>query len=232
MKNKIAVLALIFMALFAPAAFAVQSPRVATAGKYEYDANGFYAKIITPRITGLYDKKAEQKLNAKFEKDSSVLKTQFKQEITAMKKERQSGHLGYDSGYTILTNNKNNYSFYVYVLNTVGSSSTQRDFYNIDKHSHKFITLGSIFGKGTNYVDLLSKYIKSEMKRRNEKGNGMFWIKNNDTNKFEKISKNQDFYINKNGKLVICFEKYEVAPGADGAPEFIIPNKIIKRTGK
>ncbi|MCH1968737.1 RsiV family protein [Romboutsia hominis] len=45
---------------------------------------------------------------------------------------------------------------------------------------------------------------------------------------FKFIDKNQDFYINKNGELVICFDKYDVAPGYMGLVEFTIPNNVIK----
>lgn len=44
---------------------------------------------------------------------------------------------------------------------------------------------------------------------------------------FEKISKYQNFYINNESKLVICFDKYEIAPGYMGVQEFIIPAEII-----
>ncbi len=38
---------------------------------------------------------------------------------------------------------------------------------------------------------------------------------------------NQNFYINKEGKFVISFDEYEVAPGYMGVQEFIIPTEII-----
>lgn len=44
---------------------------------------------------------------------------------------------------------------------------------------------------------------------------------------FEKISKEQDFYINTENKLVISFNKYEIAPGVMGIVEFVIPTEII-----
>ena len=44
---------------------------------------------------------------------------------------------------------------------------------------------------------------------------------------FEKISKEQSFYINSEGKLVISFDKYEVAPGYMGIQEFVIPTEVI-----
>ena len=37
----------------------------------------------------------------------------------------------------------------------------------------------------------------------------------------------QDFYINSNGKVVIVFEKYKIAPGYMGTQEFEIDKKIF-----
>jgi len=44
---------------------------------------------------------------------------------------------------------------------------------------------------------------------------------------FDKISADQNFYINGKGKLVISFDEYEVAPGFMGVQEFVIPNQAI-----
>ena len=44
---------------------------------------------------------------------------------------------------------------------------------------------------------------------------------------FKKIAENQDFYINSNNDLVICFDEYEVAPGYMGPVEFVIPKEIV-----
>jgi hypothetical protein len=44
---------------------------------------------------------------------------------------------------------------------------------------------------------------------------------------FEKITANHNFYINQDNKLVISFDKYEVAPGYMGVVEFIIPTEIL-----
>lgn len=58
------------------------------------------------------------------------------------------------------------------------------------------------------------------MKKQNENGTGYYFVDKDDVDKFEKINKNQNTYINDAGKIVICFNKYEVAAGAQGSPEF------------
>ncbi|MOA66629.1 Anti-sigma-V factor RsiV [compost metagenome] len=44
---------------------------------------------------------------------------------------------------------------------------------------------------------------------------------------FTSISKDQSFYINNDSKLVIVFNEYDVAPGAMGSVEFVIPTEVI-----
>lgn len=39
---------------------------------------------------------------------------------------------------------------------------------------------------------------------------------------FKGISENQNFYINDANQIVVVFDKYKIAPGSSGEPEFII----------
>ena len=55
----------------------------------------------------------------------------------------------------------------------------------------------------------------------------MFWVGQDEVENFERISEDQNFYLNSDNQLVICFDKYEVAAGAQGSPEFVIPTDVI-----
>ena len=58
----------------------------------------------------------------------------------------------------------------------------------------------------------------------------IYWVQGAETQMtdlFEKIKKDQNFYINASGQLVISFQKYEVAPGYMGVPEFVIPTSLL-----
>ena len=54
--------------------------------------------------------------------------------------------------------------------------------------------------------------------------NVVYWLDDEDIREWnlEKIATDQDFYINAEGKVVICFDEYEVAPGYMGCVEFIL----------
>ena len=49
---------------------------------------------------------------------------------------------------------------------------------------------------------------------------------------FEKITDETQFYLNKNGEVVICFNEGDVAPMYMGCREFVIPNDVLKAIRK
>ena len=83
--------------------------------------------------------------------------------------------------------------------------------------------------EGSDYVNIISKNIISQMRERTKQNpEDVYWI-DDDIYNFEHIKKDQGFYINSNNELVICFDKYEVAPGSSGLVEFKIPKSVTNQ---
>ncbi len=204
--------------------------RVFTFGRYSHSEAGFEADISTPKIEGLLDKELENKLNKEFKDNADALIAAYESDVEEFKKTfgEETIHLGITSDYTVRTDNADILAIDAYILTTAGSSSTVHSFYNIDKKSGTLITLDSLFKEGADYVGILSEYILAQMKYENENNDGLYWTEKNEIDDgFERIREDQNFFINNAGELVICFDKYEVAAGAQGCPEFAIPNEII-----
>ncbi|MFQ7057552.1 MAG: RsiV family protein [Turicibacter sanguinis] len=53
-----------------------------------------------------------------------------------------------------------------------------------------------------------------------------------DENEFKSIADNQTFYINSSGDVVVVFDKYSIAPGYMGFPEFTIHSSSLPTTGR
>ena len=205
--------------------------RVLTLDKYEVEENGYELNVTTPKIEGLLDKELEAKLNSEFKENANSVIKAFEEDMKALKEEfgDETVHMGLDFNYMVKTDNDNYLALDVYILNTAGSSSTKHSFYTINKQTGELLTLNGLFKDGADYVSVLSDYIKTEMARLNNEEGGMFWVDDDEfTEGFKGIKKDQNFYINEEGNLVICFDKYDVAAGAQGSPEFVIPNEIIK----
>lgn len=204
--------------------------KVLTASRYEFSDGNMEAEIVTPKIEGLLDKELEDKLNNEFKENANAIILGFERDYKELKKEFGEGtdiHMGINYNYEVKTDDDDIYAIDIYLFTAAGSSSTKHSFYTIDKKTHSLLTLDGIF-KDKSYVDVISEYIKKEMKRLNETEGGYFWVDSEFPEwNFTKIKEDQNFYINSDGKLVICFDKYDVAAGAQGSPEFVIPTEVI-----
>lgn len=203
--------------------------RVLTFKTFELKDNNFDAQLTTPAIEGL-DSKLEAMLNEKYLDENQKLYDDFMKEIDEMKKaDMDEAHMGIASGYEVKTDTDKLLVIGRYVVNTAGSSSTTIKYDTIDKQNKLLITLPSLF-KDEAYIDIISENIKAQMKEQMKDENNVYWLEDEmmgDEN-FSKIDKNQSFYITKDNQLVIAFDKYEVAPGYMGNPEFIIPSELLK----
>lgn len=194
------------------------------------DEGGYHAEIDTPRVEGLENKKLEDSLNKKYMEENKELYESFMKDMEELKK-AGGGHLGVDSGYVVKTDNDEILSIGRYVVNTVASSSTVIKYDTIDKKREILITLPSLF-EDDSYVEIISGNVKEQMLKNNKSDEEkIYWVEGiGDTELvevFEKISADQNFYISDKGKLIISFDKYEVAPGYMGVVEFEIPTEIL-----
>lgn len=198
---------------------------------YSLNENGYDVSIDVAKVKGLKDKDLEYKLNKDFEAEGEKLYNEYLNEIKDLKELGVKGRKYGKSWYEVLNENDDVLSLVIYNHYAQGSSDTTRKFYNIDKKNETVLTLEGMF-KGSDYVDVISKNIISQMRERSKKNpEDSYWI-DGEIDSFKKIKKDQGFYINDKGELVICFDKYEVAPGSSGLVEFVIPNNVTKQLMK
>ncbi len=77
------------------------------------------------------------------------------------------------------------------------------------------------------YTEIANTSIIRQMKvRAVEDSNVVYWgITDNDKPDFDgftSVDKNTNFYLNEDGNPVVCFDKFEIAPGFMSAQEFVI----------
>lgn len=204
--------------------------KVLTFKEYTVNESTYNAEIKVPSVSNLKNKELERSLNQKYLQENKQLYDEFTKEMEEMKK-KNGGHLGIESSYEVKTDTSSILSIGRYTVNTVGSSSTTMKYDTIDKKKEVLLTLPILF-KDQSYIDVISENIKQQMKDQMKADpNKIYWIRNagveNPIDPFEKINENQNFYINKDNKLVISFNKYDVAPGYMGIVEFVIPTEIL-----
>nr|WP_106779568.1 DUF3298 domain-containing protein [Lysinibacillus timonensis] len=205
---------------------------VLTITEFNVNEETYNADIEVPAIENLENKSLQDALNQKYLEESKALYKQFQTDVEQLE-ELGGGHMGVASGYEIKTNTDQILAIGRYVENTVGSSSTTYQFDTIDKQNELLITLPSLF-KSDAYIDIISEEIKRQMiSQMNQDFNVIYWVDHPNQEEdmlsdlFEKIKPEQNFYINDNSKLVIVFDKYEIAPGYMGVIEFTIPTEVL-----
>lgn len=203
---------------------------VLTFREYKVNEDTYNANIKVPTVKGMKNRTLENSLNAKYLEENKKLYEKFIRDIADLKA-NGGGHMGVDSGYEVKTDNEQILSICRWVVNMAGSSSNTMKYDTIDKQKEVLITLPSLF-KDDSYVQVISENIQQQMRAQMKADPGkVYWVKGTGEEAmidyFESIARDQNFYINKNGKLVISFDKYEVAPGCMGVTEFEIPTPSI-----
>ena len=130
--------------------------------------------------------------------------------------------------YKITCNQKNLLSFQIMTNYQLNTSMQEYQTFNLDLSSGRDITLQDLFGK--DYEDIINTSVRRQIKERTEQNENASYF--DGAMGFQGIRKNQPYYIDSKGNVVIIFEKYSIAPGYMGTQEFKIPcSELHKYTG-
>jgi len=203
--------------------------KVVNFSDYNFNKNGFDVSVKVPKIEGLKNKKLENELNQELQKEGKSLYNDYVNEIKELQEGNIQGRGIGKSWYEIKTDNEDILSLVIFNYQAQGSTNTTRKFYNINKKNEIAITFKSMY-KDKDYINIISENIKSQMKEQMKKDSDKYYWVDSDMAEadFKAIKEDQGFYINENNELVICFDKYEVAPGYMGLVEFVIPQETLK----
>lgn len=114
-------------------------------------------------------------------------------------------------------------------LNAGGSVDYHR-YIVLDKETARVLSLGDLFQSGVDYLSPINQEITAQMQEQIDAGTGDYFLPGGiwaESECFQSIAEDQNFYVDETGRLVIVFDEYEVAPGSMGSPEFTIPTHAL-----
>lgn len=116
-------------------------------------------------------------------------------------------------------------SFVITKSESLASAYTEQYFYNIDIENGKELNLKDVLGE--KYKEIVDNEVEKQIEiRQKESQDNMYFTK--EEGGFSGIENEyHDFYINEDKKVVVVFQKYEIAPGYMGIQEFEIPDNVI-----
>lgn len=213
----------------APCAAREINVQVSTLGVFESEYKGCEARIVTPAVTGLAMASLEKEVNAKLAEKALEMQERYVLEVLDMTNDpfANGAHLGWLMDYKVIDGDARFLTLDVVETNIAGSSSAKRTIMNFDKKTGMPVTLAGFFNGKADCVKIVSDAVRGVMRRANKKQKGSYFVAPQDGDGFKSIKADQNFYVNKNGNIVICFDKYEVAPGSAGCPEIELDKKEL-----
>ncbi|MEG6615826.1 DUF3298 and DUF4163 domain-containing protein [Peptococcaceae bacterium 1198_IL3148] len=175
-------------------------------------------KLRIPQISDMQNEAAQKQLNNQFNSVYQLRDSMQKEAEQTAEDLKQSGFpfRPYEliADYDISYNQQGILSLTTTVYTYTGGAhgGTAKTTYNVDINSGEQISLKSMFKEGVNYKDLINQEISNQIAKEPE-------IYFSGDMGFKTIADDQNFYITE-GKIVVYFSQYEIAPYASGIPEF------------
>lgn len=207
--------------------------KMITVREYNYDSERFEAKIKEANLVSEENDAAKQDPQLKEKTDASIqtinediqsmtdrLIAQFEKEV-----ELDESYGGMYVNPEVITDTDTWFTVRITVTQVAGSGTEYQYFYHIDKTTGEIATLKDLFKDGADYKTAISDDIKKQMREQMDADeNVIYWLDDEEVPEwnFQSIKDDQNFYLDENGQIVICFDEYEVAPGYMGLVQFTI----------
>ena len=198
--------------------------KVITVRNYFYSDDYHEMDIDVPKVSG-EDGDAADYINNDVNKLTDTLVKQFYKDLDSI---GDSGHSSIYVDYETVTNTESWFTLKMRVHEAAGSSNTYYKYYHIDRKSGKIIKLSDL-SEDEGFLETLEKEIRQQMQSQMDNDSSkIYWLDDSVIGKdYVAVTPEHNFFWNENGDLVIVFDKYEVAPGAMGTPEFTVDKALI-----
>ena len=202
--------------------------RVITIRDYHYMDDRFRAEVNIPEIES--DSEAAKSINGKVNAIAEEWVEQFESA-----KEDEWGRSEIKVDYEILSTAPEYFTLKLITYQGSGSGFQQDHYYTIRISDEKEMALSDLFPEGADYITPISENIKQQMRQQIKNDpDKMYWVDIGDDDpakgfEFVEIEKDQQFYIDSEGRIVIAFNEGDVAPMYMGCLQFTIPGQVTDK---
>ena len=213
---------------------------VVTFRDYHYEDDRNSADIQVPEVTVAPDTDADTQKSSAVSEQTKKTAEEINTEIQTItdrliaefeeSKKNEEGYQNMTVKSEILATTDQYFTLKLICFQSAGSGAEWNYYYTIDLSTGKRLQLADLFQEGSDYLTTISDNIKQQMKEQMAADDSITYFLDSDTPEwdFQSISEDTTFYVNEDGKLVIVFDEYEVAPGSMGSVEFVIPTEVIQ----
>lgn len=196
---------------------------------YEYNDETHIANVETPVIVAEGTSEADANDVAVMEQTAAEVNAQIADRVgelvTGFRETLESeGYSALEVSHEVLTDSDRYYSIAVHAFTSQADGYEESDYYTIDKTTGQLVTLDDLY-EG-DYVTSISNELREKMLAANEAGEADYFIAGVDDIPedlgFTQIAADQSFFIDSEGRTVICFNEGEVGPMSMGSVQITL----------
>lgn len=195
---------------------------------YKYDDGKNVADIEEPKLVVDEDNANLQKSVNEVNKEIAALTDQY---VSEFKQGMQDeGYQDIRVKHEVIATTEDYFTLKLICCQAAGSGSETDYYYTINLKTGNRVALSDLFVEGADYITPISENIKQQMKAQMQKDeNVIYWVDDPDVGEwnFKAIAKDQSFYLDEKGNLIICFNEGDVGPMCMGCVNFTIPQDVI-----
>ena len=199
--------------------------KIMTLSRYRLEDETVELDVEIPEISGLNDVNLEERINQEILRRVRAAEIEIQERAEEYKRaylETGGNEEDYrptqaQVGYEVNSVGDKYLSFTVYQFESRASAYTDFTYYNFDLEMNRELTLEDLIGE--NYMESINEQISKKIEIMKRNPENIFF--EGDMG-FVGIREDQGFYINEANQVVVCFDKYEIAPGYMGILEFVI----------
>lgn len=172
-------------------------------------------------------KKTTEEVNREIQEITEDLVAEFEENL-----EQEQGYQDITVQSEVLSTTADYFTLKLSCFQAMGSGAEWDYYYTIDLNTGKRITLKELFPEDCDYLTLISDDIKRQMREQMEAdSNVSYWLDDEEIPEwnFQSITEETSFYLNQDGRLVICFNEGDVAPMYMGCVTFEISEEVYSR---
>ena len=214
--------------------------------EYSYSIGNYQAEMQIPEIRGMADPDQQASLNDFIRSIVYSAMDEFEgegREILSEYGVEDAPHYYLSYDFDIVTSNESVVTLALTYFSAGGSSYQSTSYFNFNRQTRELILMDDYFIPGSAAASILRDEILRQMRAEMDRNpETIYWIDENAGENGEfaldwddllaNVGNNYGYYINEFGELVVAFNKYEVAPGVMGTPEFTIPMGVLTEMDK
>lgn len=202
--------------------------KVVTFRDYQYDSDKKTADVSVPEVVvdanantenAEQMKESTEQINAEIQKISDQWIKEFKKDLA------KDGYKDMQISSEVIKTTDDYFTLKLTCTQTEASGYEENHYFTLDRKTGKQLKLADLYSGEADYKKRISDNIKKQMREQMKADeNVSYWLDDKDLPEmnFKEIADDTAFYINEDGKLVICFNEGDVAPMYMGAVQFVI----------